>query len=274
MQRRHLLAAAGGAVAGAAGLAGSAAAAPAGADALRPGKTRLISLSHVNDPAKTNIYPGDPAFTLETIATIENEGYYLQYVREGEATGTHWGAPGHFNAGEPLADELDPNDLFLPAVKIDVRDKCARNADYALTVDDVKQWERRHGRIPNESMIIMWTGWEYKWGTPAFPNLDADGVLHQPGFAPQTVQWFIDTGRIGHNGGTGIDTFGPDLGTDPEFLASLLVYQRHRVSLEILAGLAQFPATGASVLCGGFINHKGSGSTALIYGVIPPGAHA
>ncbi|MEV8514778.1 cyclase family protein [Dactylosporangium sp. NPDC051484] len=271
MQRRHLLAAAGGAVAGAAGLAGTASAAPAGGAALRPGKTRLISLSHVNDPAKTNIYPGDPEFTLETIATIENEGYYLQYVREGEATGTHWGAPGHFNAGEPLADELDPNDLFLPAVKIDVRDKCARNADYALTVNDVKQWERCHGRIPDESMIIMWTGWEYKWGTPAFPNLDADGVLHQPGFAPETVQWFIDTGRIGHNGGTGIDTFGPDLGTDPEYRASLLVYRRHRVSLEILAGLARFPATGGSVLCGGFINHKGSGSTALIFGVIPPG---
>ena len=274
MQRRHLLtAAASGAVAGAAGLAGSAAAAGNGGAALKPGKTRLISLSHVNDPARTNIYPGDPAFELETIATIEEDGYYLQYVREGEATGTHWGAPGHFNAGEPLADDLDPNDLFLPAVKIDVRDKCARNADYALTIDDVKQWERRHGRIPDESMIIMWTGWEYKWGTDAFPNLDADGVLHQPGFAPQTVQWFIDTGRIGRNGGTGIDTFGPDLGTDPDFRASLLVYRRHRISLEILANLAQFPTTGASILCGGFINAKGSGSTALIYGVIPPGVH-
>ena len=275
MQRRHLLAAAGGAVAGVAGIASAAApasAAPAGGD-LRPGKTRLISLSHVNDPAKTNIYPGDPEFTLETIATIEEDGYFLQYVSEGEHTGTHWGAPGHFNAGEPLADELDPNDLFLPAVKIDVRDKCASNADYALTVDDVKQWERRHGRIPDESMIIMWTGWEYKWGTPAFPNFDADGTLHQPGFAPETVQWFIDTNRIGRNGGTGIDTFGPDLGTDPEFLASLLIYQRHRVSLEILAGLAQMPTTGASVLCGGFINVRGSGSTALIYGVIPPGVH-
>jgi kynurenine formamidase len=273
MQRRHLLAAAGGAVAGAAGIAGPAAAAPAesAGDALRPGRTRLISLSHVNDPARTNVYPGDPEFTLETIATIPEDGYYLQYVREGEATGTHWGAPGHFNEGEPLADELDPNDLFLPAVKIDVRDKCARNADYALTVADVRQWERRHGRIPDESMIIMWTGWEYKWGTPAFPNLDADGVLHQPGFAPETVQWFIDTGRIGRNGGTGIDTFGPDLGTDPEFRASLLIYRRHRVSLEILAGLAHLPATGAAVLCGGTINRRGSGATALIYGVIPPG---
>ena len=45
------------------------------------------------------------------------------------------------------------------------------------------------------------------------------------------------------------------------------------MSLEILAGLAQFPTTGASVLCGGTINRRGSGATALIYGVIPPGVH-
>ena len=29
---------------------------------------RLVSLSHVNDPATTNIYPGDPPFELETVA--------------------------------------------------------------------------------------------------------------------------------------------------------------------------------------------------------------
>ena len=95
----------------------AAAAAPAfGLDQLR-----LVNLSHVNDPATTNVFPGDPAFTLETIATIPEDGFYLQFVREGEHTGTHWGAPGHFNEGEPLADQMEPGDLFRPAVKIDVR---------------------------------------------------------------------------------------------------------------------------------------------------------
>jgi kynurenine formamidase len=231
----------------------------------------LISLSHVNDPATTSLLPGDPEFTLETVATVEDDGYYLQYVREGEHTGTHWGAPGHFNAGEPLADDLEPGDLFLPAVKIDVRDRCAENADYALSVADVEAWEHEHGRIPDQAMVIMWTGWEARWGTPAFFNVDADRTMHQPGFDPETVRWLIDTGRLGHNGGTGIDTFGPDLGTDDTYAASLLVYQRHRISLEILANLAALPSTGAYILCGGHINKDGAGSTALVYGIIPPG---
>jgi kynurenine formamidase len=232
---------------------------------------RLISLSHVNDPAVTSLYPGDPPFELETVATIEQDGYYLRYVRQGEHTGTHWSAPGHFTAGEPLADDLDPDDLLLPAVKVDVRDKCAANPDYAVTIADLAAFERRHGRIPAESMVIIWTGWEDRWGTPAFPNTDAAGVLHQPGFAPGTVRWLLDTGRIGYNGGTGTDTFGPDLGSDTSYAVSRLVHRRHRISLEALANLAALPPAGAHVLCGGSINRAGSGSTATVYGVLAPG---
>ena len=131
-------------------------------------RLRLITLSHVNDPATTSIYPGDPPFELETVATIEADGFYLQTVRQGEHTGTHWGAPGHFTAGEPLADELDPADLFRPAVRVDVREQCAHDADYEVTVDDLLMWERQYGRIPDESFVIIWTGWDARWGSEEY----------------------------------------------------------------------------------------------------------
>jgi kynurenine formamidase len=246
----------------------------AGPPPVRLDQLDLVNLSHVNDPATTNVFPGDPAFSLETIATIPVDGYFLQFVREGEHTGTHWGAPGHFNTGELLADQMDPGDMFLPAVKIDVRAKVAGKPDYGVTIDDIKAWEDQHGRIPNESMVVLWTGWDAKWGTPAFPNQDADGVLHQPGFSIPAVRWLIDTGRIGRRGGTGIDTFSPDVGIEETFTVSKLVYQRHRISLEILANLRALPATGAWVLAGGPINRHGAGSTATIFGLIPPGVRA
>jgi kynurenine formamidase len=231
---------------------------------------RLVSLSHINDPDTTVGYPGDPPFTLETVATIADDGYLLRYVRQGEHTGTHWGAPGHFNDGEALADELDPGDLFLPAVKIDVRDRCRDDPDYAVTVDDLRAWEDEHGRIPEGAAVILWTGWDERWGTAAFPNLDADGVPHQPGFGVAAVEWLIDTGRLGYRGATGTETFSPDVGTDTTFAVSRLVYRRHRISLEVLANLADLPATGAWILAGGHLNRHGSGSTALVFGIIPP----
>jgi kynurenine formamidase len=290
-RRRLFAAAAGGAVGGVAAslaagavpaLAGPAGASGAGAAgsaagvdpaAVRLDALRFVSLSHLNDPATTNVFPGDPPFTLETIATIPTDGYFLQFVREGEHTGTHWGAPGHFNTGEPLADQLDPADFFLPAVKIDVRHKCRHNPDYAVTIDDIKDWEHRHGRIPNESAVVIWTGWDALWGTPAYPNQDAAGVLHQPGFSIPAVEWLIDTGRLGYRGATGTDTFSPDVGTDETYTVSKLVYRRHRLSFEILANLAQLPTRGAWLMAGGHVNKNGAGSTALVMGVIPPGVH-
>jgi kynurenine formamidase len=256
---------------GTAAVAEPAAAAPAtdSAPALRLGHIRLVTLSHVNDPAKTPLFPGDPEFTLTTAFTIPNDGFYLQYVQEGEHTGSHWGVPGHFEEGGLLADELDPNDLLLPAVKIDIRRKAAHDADYALTVADLKDFERRHGPIPAESAIVLWTGWDVKWGTPAYANLDSDGVIHQPGFGIDSVHWLLDHGKLGRRGSLGSDTFGADVGIDETFEASTLLFHRHRISLENMANLHQLPTTGAWVLPGGPINRNGSGSPAHILGLIP-----
>jgi kynurenine formamidase len=230
---------------------------------------RLVNLSHVNDPATTTLFPGDPEFHLETMATVPVDGFYMQYVMEGEHTGTHWGAPAHFEEGGLTADQLDPMDLYLPAVKVDIRSKAAANADYAATVDDLRAWERRYGRIPDGAAVILWTGWEDKWGTDAYANLDADGVVHQPAFSPEAADWLISTGRLGKRGALGTDTFGPDLGTDPNYEVSVMLYHRHRISLENLNNLRSLPAKGAYVLVGGPINANGSGSTATIYGVLP-----
>src|SRR3989440_6701469 len=201
MRRRQAMAAAAaglvGTVAGGAALAGPAAAGGAG---LSLDQLRLVFLSHVNDPATTSGFPGDPEFTLTTAFTVPVDGFYLQYVQEGEHTGTHWGAPVHFHENGLAADELDANDLFLPAVKIDIRAKAAQNADYALTVADLKAWERDHGRIPDGAAVVLWTGWESRWGTDAYANFDAEGVMHQPGFSIEAAQWLVDTGRPGKPG--------------------------------------------------------------------------
>ncbi|RKT56210.1 kynurenine formamidase [Saccharothrix australiensis] len=230
---------------------------------------RLVNLAHVNDPDRTNVYPGDPAFTMTTVTTVPEDGFYLQYVRQGEHTGTHWGAPSHFNEGERHADELDAEDLFLPAVKVDVRARARRDADYEVTVADLQRWEREHGRIPQEAAIVLWTGWEDRWGTPAFYNFDASGQMHQPGFSLEAARWLVRTGRLGRRGALGTDTFSPERAVDTSYAVSKLLYRERRISLEVLANLAELPATGAHVLVGGTVNRRGSGSPASVYAFVP-----
>jgi kynurenine formamidase len=275
VERRELMRAAAAGVAGMVGgqmidVGGAGAASERGRHPFDLSTLRLVNLSHVNDPATTTLFPGDEAFELETMATVPVDGFYMQYVREGEHTGTHWGAPGHFQEGGLLADQLDLADLFLPAVKIDVRRKAAADADYGVTVADVKAWERRNGRIPSGAAVVFWFGWEGKWGTDAYANLDADGVIHQPGVLPETVQWLIDHGRLAERGSIGTDTFGADRGIDDTFGASVLLFDRRRISLENLNNLRALPNRGAHVLVGSPINKAGSGATATVMGVLPP----
>jgi kynurenine formamidase len=232
---------------------------------------RLVNLSHVNDPATTSGYPGDPEFRLSTVRTIADDGFHLGYVEQGEHTGTHWGAPAHFEAGGLTADALDPADLLRPAVCVDIRAQAARDADYGVTVADLLAFEATHGRIPGGAAVVLRTGWEARWGTPAFANLDEDGVLHHPGFTLGAVTWLLQTGRLGRQGALGTDTFSPDRGVDADFAVSQALYREHRISLECLANLAELPAAGASVLVGGPINRGGSGSTATIWGLLPAG---
>ena len=90
-----------------------------------PAFARAVFLSHVNDPARTPLFPGDPAFNIRTVFTVPNDGFYLELIREGAHTGTHYSAPCHFHQGARCMDELSPSDLILPAAVIDIRDEVA-----------------------------------------------------------------------------------------------------------------------------------------------------
>ena len=194
MERRQVLRTAAG-MAGLAGIGALGMAAPAGAAPQGQGngggkgnghghghgngnvlaKLGLVFLSHVNDPAVTNVFPGDPEFTLETINTIPEDGFYMQYVREAEHTGTHWGAPAHFQEGGLTADQLDPGDLFLPAVKIDIRAKAAANADYALTVADLMTRDVITGHPHDDLLTVAHTMTERR--IRHLPVVDKDRVI-------------------------------------------------------------------------------------------------
>ena len=232
---------------------------------------RPVLLAHPHDPGRTPIFPGDPPFTVTPAATVEADGYYLQRVSCGEHTGTHWGAPAHFDPAGLTADQLTADDLFLPAVRLDVRAAADANPDYEVTVADLVAFEAAHGPIPPGAAVLAWTGWSARWGTPAYPNLDAAGRRHQPGFALAAAEWLVATGRLGERGALGTDTFGPDPGLDDGFAVSRLLYQRRRISLENLTNLGALPPAGAWVLVGGTRNRAGSGSPATIYGLLPAG---
>jgi kynurenine formamidase len=239
------------------------------------GFSRAVLLSHVNSPSKTPGFPGDPVFSLNTVFTVPEDGFYLQVAREGEHTGTHYSAPCHFHTNARCAPGLHGRALVLPAVVIDIRAQVAEDSDYAITVQDLMDWETANGPMPPESAVLALSGCDAFWGPesrpskPNYYNCGKQGAFHQPGFSLEAVQWLIDGGVLAERGALGTDTFGPDPGTDPNFLESDLTLRRHRMTLENLTNLDQLPAVGAWIVVGGPRNANGSGAPGSIIALVP-----
>ncbi|WP_063065981.1 cyclase family protein [Nocardia violaceofusca] len=228
----------------------------------------VLNLSHPLSVEAVSVFPGDPTPRIDTIATLDEHGFHLQAVTVGEHTGTHWGAPAHFTAGAATADRLAPEDFVLPGVRIDISARAEHDRDYAVTVDDLLEWQDRHGPFPAESAVLLHTGWERYWGTDDFASVDTQGRMHHPGFSVAAVHWLLDHGVLGRRGALGTDAFSPDIGIDDTFRVSKLLYREHRLSLEILAHLADLPDRGFTVVVGGFVTEHGSGSPASIFALI------
>lgn len=227
---------------------------------------RVVDLTQPMNP-NIPIWPGDPAFEVEAWASYANEGYFINRIAIGEHSATHWGTPNTFIEGARSADMFTAEELVVPAVVIDIRDKGASNADYRLSLDDVSAWEAENGEIPTGSVVILYTGWQDKWGdAAAFLGHDAEGILHWPGFGADTVEFLINERGIV---GLGTDTHGADPGNDEEFGASFAMYAADGMILECLGSLDQLPPVGATLVIGGWPIEGGSGSPARIFALLP-----
>jgi kynurenine formamidase len=205
--------------------------------------------------------PGEEA-VRRTLTTVEDDGYYMQEWRIVEHIGTHVDAPGHFTAGGRLATELRPAELLLPAVVVDIAQRAARDPDTVVTVDDLRAFERRHGRIPDGAAVLMYSGWGAKAGdADAYRGTDAAGTLHFPGFGTDACEWLLRHRRIRS---LGVDTLSIDPGESATFDTHLALTGADRYGLENLAGLDRLPRTGTTLFVGLIPYEGGSGGQARV----------
>jgi len=252
LSRRTLLSGGGGAAA--------AAAFPATASAVRPAKHRFQDLTHV-------LTEGFPVFTFdpptrETLTTIPGDGFYAQQWTLAEHAGTHVDVPGHFIVGGRLAPEITPEELIVPIVVIDISERAARDSDTVLTVDDLRRFERRNGRIPNGALVCMDSGWAAKVddplaykGGPAFPD------YHFPGFDLDAAMWLAERRDVA---GLGVDTLSIDPGNSTTFPVHVDFLATDRYGVENLKNLDRIPPRGAVAYVGLIPLQEGSGGPSRV----------
>jgi kynurenine formamidase len=221
----------------------------------RSEKKRLEDLTHV-------FTEGFPVFTFdppasEVLITIPSGGFYAQKWTFGEHSGTHMDAPGHFVEGGRLSPEITLQELIVPIVVIDISARAARDPDTAVTVDDLRRFERRRGRIPDGALVCMDSGWaakvddplEFKGGA-AFPD------YHFPGFSLEAAMWLAERRDVT---GIGVDTISLDPGNSETFPVHVNFLATDRYGLEGLNNLDRIPPEGAVAYVGLIPWEKGSG---------------
>ena len=87
----------------------------------------------------------------------------------GEHTGTHFDAPVHWITGKDYqdgtTDTIPVKNFVAPVCVIDRSKEAAKDPDYLLTPDSVKEWEREHGGIEAGSWVVLRTDWYKRNGS-------------------------------------------------------------------------------------------------------------
>ncbi len=233
-------------------------------DTLR--RSDVVDLTHTLRPD----FPLFPIYNPVEVAerfSVAEDGFFVRSWSFDEHCGTHVDAPAHFAAAGATVDRLDPAELVLTVAVIDVREKVAADDDALIEPDDVLDWERRHGPLPERSAVFALTGWGERAGdAAAYLNADASGTLHSPGFSAETTDFLRDE-RPGVRA-IGLDTASLDIGASADFPAHLSWLPSGRYGVENLANLERLPPSGALVVVGAPTFQGGSGGPSRVLALV------
>lgn len=234
-----------------------------------PDRYRVIDLTHTLDASFPYIpVPGVTfPFELEPIATIEEHSVAANAWRIHEHLGTQIDAPNHFAAGGSGLHDLTARELLVPAVVIDFRARGRKDRDAELTVEDIRAWESRFGRIPEGACVIVYTGWDTKLTDPgAFIGLDEEGVKHFPGIGAEAARFLIGERSIW---GVGIDAISFDPGPDEAYRTHQVILGANKWALEALANVRYLPPHGAVLFIGAPKVRDATGGPARVIALVP-----
>ena len=253
------------------------------AGALNSGGIRVVDLTQTLTPEFPQIaLPPEMGqcapFRIEEVSHYDERGpgWYWNNFSCGEHTGTHFDAPIHWISGRHLpnnaVDTIPVQHFVAPAVVIDCHVQALADPDYLLSVTDIEDFEKVHGRIPAGSWVLMRTDWSKRWSeqrdAEAFQNFDETGQ-HTPGPSSEAVQFLVDQRNVL---GFGSEAIGTDAGQGyhlrPPYPCHSYMHGAGRCGLQCLMNLDQLPATGSVLICPPLKISQGSGSPLRVLALV------
>jgi kynurenine formamidase len=236
---------------------------------------KFVDLTHVFEPGIPH-WPGFPDEKIETVYGYEEgegtmgKGFSAQRFTLVGQWGTHCDPPAHFAKGGRTIDQIDPKEMILPLAVLDIHEAAAKNADYTVSMDDVHNWEKRHGPVPEGAFVALRTDWSKRWpDAKAMRNEDRSGVAHYPGWSKEVLAYLYEERKITASGHETTDT-DPGIATSKDdYSLETYILSTNHYQIELLANLDQVPEAGAIVVASFPKPKRGSGFPARVFAIVP-----
>lgn len=233
---------------------------------------KLVDLTYPFS-AETHHWPTAKPFHLEKVSEGRTpDGYWYSSYNYGgsEHVGTHLDAPFHFAEGKWTTEQIPLGRTIGAGVVITIGRQTEKDADYLLKVEDLRAWEKLHGRIPAGAIVLIHTGWGRYWGDrKRYFGTDEPGNvsdLHFPGVSKEAAQFLAKQRNVK---ALGIDTPSIDHGPSRDFITHQILGAANVPIFENVAALEKLPAKGATIFALPMKIQGGSGAPLRIFAVLP-----
>ncbi len=164
--------------------------------------------------------------------------------------GTHIDFPGHFVKDAPLSEAFGVRDGVFPLCVIDVSEKVAADCRYAVSVQDIQDYEAKYGPIPDGAFVALRTDWYKNW-----PDMDAlsgaaeDGSENFPGWSLDALKYIYEVRNAAANGHEALDTdASAEAAKAGDLACERYVLAMGKLQVEVLRNLDQVAPAGAIMI--------------------------
>lgn len=237
-------------------------------------KAKYVDLTHAFSPTIA-VWPGfGNAKFKPAIAGQEYEGYCklgeaFTYDKHGfiasayelvtDQYGTQLDPPAHFYKYGATISDLPATYSIRPLVVIDIHEKVKKDEGYHATLDDIKGWEAKHGKIPEGSVVVIRSDWHKRWHeTKRF------GQKPFPGTKLAALKYLHLERKILFHGHEPLDT-----DTTPNLEGETWLLTNNFCQAEGMKNLDKVPESGALILIGFAKPEGGTGGYARYIAVCP-----
>ncbi len=217
-------------------------------------KLRWVELSHpLNNDSP--YWSGIPEGSVELSKTVFDWGEpmlecLIQTFKFPGQFGTHIDFPGHFIKGAALSEEFGAEQGVFPLCVIDITDKAAQDPTYAVTADDIKEYEAKYGPIPDGAFVALRTDWSKRWpDMDAMSGIAADGSENFPGWSLPALKYLYEERNAAANGHETLDTdASKEAAAAGDLACERYVLDKGKLQIEVLCNLDKVAPAGAVLI--------------------------